>query len=316
MEYRHIPVMLNEAIENLNPRPGGNFIDCTLGGGGYSAALLDKVGLSGKVIAIDADELAIANAKNKFKNKNNIFFIYGNFSNLHKIISELFSSQESLLFNGIVFDLGLSSAQLEDGNRGLSFQSDSPLDMAFGEGIDNNETAAIVNNWSEDEITRVIKDYGEERYARLIARQIVKVRRAKKITTTGELLDIISAAVPANYRHNKRLHFATRTFQALRIATNNEMDNLTAALPQAMELLKPGGRLVVVSYHSLEDRIVKMFFKKESQDCICPPKSPTCRCHHRAGLKIITKKPLAPGEEEVSINPRARSAKLRVAEKI
>jgi len=307
--------MLNEAIEYLEPRPGGNFVDCTLGGGGYSALLLDKVGSSGKVIAFDADELAIANAKNKFKNKNNIYFIHDNFSNLYKIISELPSFQAGLLFDGIVFDLGLSSAQLEDGSRGLSFQSDSPLDMAFGEVDDGNKTATIVNKWSEDEITRVIKDYGEERYARLIARQIIKVRREKTIATTGDLLDIISAAVPASYRHNKRLHFATRTFQALRITTNNEMDNLTAALPQTMNLLRPGGRLVVVSYHSLEDRIVKIFFKKESQDCICPPKSPTCRCHHRAGLKIITKKPLAPSEEEVSINPRARSAKLRVAEK-
>ncbi|HOZ56284.1 MAG: Ribosomal RNA small subunit methyltransferase H [Parcubacteria group bacterium ADurb.Bin316] len=316
MEYRHTPVMLDEAIEFLHPKPGGNFVDCTLGGGGYTEAILNKIGRTGKIIAFDADPLAIANAQKKFKNKNNVIIIHDNFSNFHKNISQLYPSAPNLLFDGIVFDLGLSSAQLEDRHRGFSFQFDAPLDMVFGEGTNRNRTVAIVNSWSEDEIARAIKDYGEERYARLIARQIVKIRKEKDVTTTGDLLSIISAAVPASYRNNKRLHFATRTFQALRIATNDEMENLKHVLPQALNLLKPGGRLIVVSYHSLEDRIVKIFFKTESQDCICPPQSPTCRCHHRAGLKIITKKPLLPSEEEVSVNPRARSAKLRVAEKI
>lgn len=308
--------MLNEAIEQLNPQSGKKFIDCTLGGGGYSAALLVAVGTKGRVVAFDADELAIANAQNKFKNKNNIYFIHDNFGNLHKKVSELFQSEKDLLFDGIVFDLGLSSAQLEDRNRGFSFQFDAPLDMSFGHGAARFETSTIINNWPEAEIARVIKNYGEERYARSIARRIVKNRKEKKIATTGDLLEAISAAVPVSYRHDKRLHFATRTFQALRIATNDEMNSLNQVLPQTLNLLNKGGRIVIVSYHSLEDRIAKSFFKKESQDCICPSDSPTCRCHHRAVLKIITKKPLTPSQQELSINPRARSAKLRVAEKI
>ena len=315
MEYRHVPVMLNEAIEYLKPQPGGMYIDCTLGGGGYTHALEERACSSGAIVAIDADAIAIENAEKRFKNNNKIFLVHDNFKNLHKIIDKIFTGQENCLFDGIVLDLGLSSAQLEDRHRGLSFQHDTVLDMSFAGANGGNKTIDLVNSWSEDEINNVIKNYGEERYARLIARKIVKERRINKITTTGELLKIISDAVPASYRRNKKIHFATRTFQALRIATNDELNNLEEALPQAWNLLKNGGRLAVVSYHSLEDRIVKSFFKKESRDCICPPKSPTCRCQHRASLKILTKKPLTPTEEEIVINPRARSAKLRVAEK-
>jgi 16S rRNA (cytosine1402-N4)-methyltransferase len=315
MEYRHTPVMLREAIEILQPQPGQKFIDCTLGGGGYTVALATAVGDKGKVIAIDADQLAITNAKDKFKNFSNIFLVHDNFKNLSKIINEQFADEKNNGVDGIVFDLGLSGAQLEDRNRGLSFQLAAPLEMSFGEET-VGRTKKIINHYEESELYQVIKNFGEEKYARSIARRIVNERKKKAINTTDELLEIIAAAVPASYRHDRRLHFATRTFQALRIATNDELSSLENVLPEALSLLKSGGRLVLVSYHSLEDRIVKTFFKNEARDCICPPKAPVCQCHHQPSLKIITKKPLTPTSEEIKNNPRARSAKLRAAEKL
>lgn len=314
MNYRHTPVMLSEAIEYLKPFPGGTFIDCTLGGGGYTEAIVKKVGGSGRVVAIDADEMAINNAKIKFKDNNNVLLVHDNFKDLSKITNQLAETEQNMLFDGIVFDLGLSGAQLEDQSRGISFQLAAPLDMAFGVG--GVDTGKIVNNWAEGEIRRIIKDYGEEKFANSIARNISKARKIKSIKTTDELLEIIKMSVPAAYRHNQKIHFATRTFQALRIATNNELENLEKALAATIEILKPGGRLVVISYHSLEDRIVKTFLKNESKNCICSSQVPICQCNHQAKFKIITKKPLVPSEEEIKINPRARSAKMRVAEKI
>lgn len=276
------------------------------------------IGRNGKVLAIDADEMAIKNARKQIadNNINNIFLAHGNFKDLHKIVKTEFRG-EDVKFNGIVLDLGLSSAQLEDKNRGFSFQLDAPLNMAFGSS-DKDEgsiTADLVNNYKKEELRKILKEYGDEKYANRIAEAIVNSRNIERIKTTKQLVDIISEAVPKIYK-TKKIHFATRTFQALRIATNEELLSLEKVLPQALELLREKGRLVVISYHSLEDRIVKRFIKKESIGCICPPKMPKCICGHQAKLKIITKKPVVPTKEEIIKNPRARSAKLRVAEKL
>jgi 16S rRNA (cytosine1402-N4)-methyltransferase len=263
--------------------------------------------------------MAIENASRLISEKKytNIILANDNFKNLSKIVQKIFPTGGLPLFNGIVFDLGLSGAQLEDRDRGFSFREDAPLDMSFaGKRIGaETETQAIVNGWREEDLYRIIKEYGEERFARRIAGKIAEYRKSAPITTTGQLVGIILSAMPDRFRHGP-IHPATRTFQALRIATNGELENIEEALPQALELLKPGGRIAVASFHSLEDRIVKRFFKKESIDCHCPPSAPQCVCGHKAGLKIITKKPVEPTEDEIRDNPKSRSAKLRVAEKI
>ncbi len=312
MEYKHTPVMLKKVLEYLNPQPGQYFIDCTLGGAGYTLEIAKRVGEKGRVLAIDLDKMAIENCRLKIVDcrLNNIILVNNNFRNLSKIAKQYFNNKK---INGIVFDLGLSSAQLKDRNRGFSFQKDTLLDMAFGQS--EISTIDIINKWKEENFKKIIREYGEERFARKITQGIVDYRKNKQIKTTGQLVEIIKSAVPKKYQHGKT-HFATRTFQALRIATNNELENLREALPQALDLLTAGGRIAVVSYHSLEDRIVKQFFKTESKDCICPSSYPACRCQHKARIKILTKKIIRAGEEEVRDNPGARSAKLRVAEKI
>lgn len=302
-------------MEYLNPRQGQNFIDCTLGGAGYTMEIAKMTGPRGKVLAIDLDKMAVDNAKRiieKYKYKN-IILANDNFKNLSKIVEKYFGDEESAKFHGIVFDLGLSSAQLQDRDRGFSFQLDAPLNMAFGETA-GETTERIVNNRRAEELERIFKEYGEERFAKRIARKIVEERKLKSIKTTGQIVEIIKSALPKKYLF-ARIHPATRVFQALRIATNKELENLEQALPQAMDLLAPKGRIAVVSYHSLEDRIVKNFFRTESRDCVCPPNYPACRCHHTARLKILTPRVVRASEEEVLNNPRARSAKLRVAEK-
>lgn len=317
MGYWHEPVMLEEVLEYSRLRPGDGAVDCTLGGGGYSFAMSERVGSLGRVLGIDLDPMAIKNAQEKIKKqkKENLKIINGNFSGLHKIIKDNFSKKEQAGIAAVVFDLGLSSAQLEDRNRGFSFQLDAPLNMSFG-GADSVSAADMMNNLPEKEIKSILTEYGEERYASGIAAAIFKTRKKKKIKTTKELVGIIEKAVPWAYRRSRRIHFATRTFQALRIASNKELENLRCALPQALEALKPGGRIIVVSYHSLEDRIVKRFFRRESRDCLCPSDIPVCRCGHKAALKIINKKIIIPQKEEIKKNKRARSAKMRVAEKI
>jgi len=313
MEYRHIPVMLKEVVDILNPRPGQKFIDCTLGGGGYSKAILERIGEDGKVLAIDLDGEAIANAelnfKTEIKNKK-LILAHENFKNLQVIIEKYFTAD--IKFDGIVLDLGLSSAQLEDGHRGFSFSLPlAPLGMNFGEAI--GETAEnIVNTLNTENLTKIFKDYGEEKFAYKIALAIVSERKLGRITTTGKLAEIIVKFIPKRFQ--SKIHPATKIFQALRIAVNQELENLQSVLPLAVSLLKIGGKLIIISYHSLEDRIVKQYFKKESKDCLCPPISPICRCGHRASLKILTHPILRPTEEEVLKNPRARSAKLRAAE--
>lgn len=317
--------MLKEVLEYLDPKPGENYIDCTLGGGGYTLEIAKRVGEKGKILAIDLDEKAIENAKLQITNYKlqNIILANENFKDLQTIIKEKFENKE-IKWAGIVFDLGLSSAQLADKSRGFAFQLDAPLDMAFGQGTENRgqKTENIINKWKQEELEKVIREYGEERYAGRIARVIVEHRKIKPIITTGQLVEIIESAVPASYKHNHRkggarkIHFATRTFQALRIATNRELENLEIVLPQALNLLAKNGKIAVISFHSLEDRIVKNFFKKESKDCLCSPEFLICQCGHKAQLKILTRKPLLPSDDEIEKNSRARSAKMRVAIKI
>ncbi|MFA6393756.1 MAG: 16S rRNA (cytosine(1402)-N(4))-methyltransferase RsmH [Patescibacteria group bacterium] len=315
MEYHHTPVMLSEALEYLNIKKGGYYIDCTLGGGGYTGAIADKVGEKGKVLAIDADELAIENAKlkiEKLKIKNS-FLSHANFRNLPIIIKKNFP-EPGVKFDGIVFDLGLSSAQLARETGGFSFKmAEAGLDMAFGKTLETAEN--IVNSRPKDELARIFKEYGEERFAWRIVEKITEKRKKEKIKTVGALVEIINAAVPAFYRRGK-IHPATKTFQALRIATNDELGALSEALPEAISLLKEGGRLVVISYHSLEDRIVKRFFKENAGKVSKRSKYGEKEDNEKADLKILTKKVIVPSNEEIKNNPRARSAKLRAAEKL
>ena len=317
MNYKHIPVMLNEALNYLDPQAGQYFIDCTLGGSGYTIEIAKKIGPKGKIIAIDLDKMAIDNAKFQISNFKfqNIILANENFKNITKITKKYFHKKK---VDGIVLDLGLSSAQLADRNRGFSFQLDAPLNMSFGCQMSDfgcRTTEDIVNNWKQEKLEKIIREYGEERFAKRIARKIVECRELKSIKTTGRLVEIINQAVPDFYK-NKKINCATKTFQALRIASNNELENLQTVLPQAVDLLAPAGRIVVISYHSLEDRIVKNFFRQESRDCLCPPNYPVCQCEHKRQFKILTRKIVRAGEEEVLNNPRSRSAKLRVAEKI
>ncbi|OGF19676.1 16S rRNA (cytosine(1402)-N(4))-methyltransferase [Candidatus Falkowbacteria bacterium RIFCSPLOWO2_12_FULL_45_10] len=300
MSYHHTPVMLPEVIEYLNPKTGEIIIDCTLGGAGYTLAIAQRVGEKGKVIAIDADEMAIENAKGKIENEklSNIILVNENFKNLSAIINQIGLEK----VDGVVFDLGLSSAQLEDATRGFSFNSAATLNMEFGSrnqesGIRNTEE--IVNKFKPEELEKIIREYGEERFAKKIVGAIIKARRLKPIANSRELAAVISQAVPAKYRYG-RIHPATRTFQALRIATNDELTNLKVALPQAAEALAAAGRIVIISYHSLEDRIVKWFLRERQ---------------NQGAVKILTKKVVTATKAEMKNNPRARSAKLRAAVK-
>jgi 16S rRNA (cytosine1402-N4)-methyltransferase len=307
--------MLDEVLNLLDLKKGGYYIDCTLGGGGYTFAISKIVGKNGGVLAIDMDSNAIKRAEKEIKDKKtkNIILENNNFANLEEIYKTHWLGKEGV--DGIVFDLGLSSDQLEDAERGFSFKYDTSLDMAFGSTAQGS-TYDLVNYSKEDKLAGILRDFGEEKFSGRIAKAIVKEKRQKPIETTGRLVEIIGEAVPAFYRNNKKYHFATKTFMALRIATNKELDNIRLALPQALSLLKKGGRIAVVSFHSLEDRMVKNFFRTESRDCICPPQLPQCVCGHKQSLKILTKKPIIPSEKEIKNNPRSRSSKLRVIEKI
>lgn len=314
MEYRHVSVMLGEVIGNLNLEKGDYVIDCTLGGAGYTLAIAGKIGDEGRVVSIDLDKLAIENASELIEKKKikNITLVNDSFRHVAEIAKENFGDRRA---SGVAFDLGLSSAQLDDAARGFSFKIDAPLNMSFGDNVQGEATEKIVNYWREEELTRIFREYGEERFASRIAKGIIQYRKTGEIKTTGQLVEIIKKAIPKKFQFGD-IHPATRTFQALRMATNEELQSLEEALRGSLEILEKGGRIAVVSFHSLEDRVVKNFFKEESKDCVCPPDFPVCRCDHRAKLKILTKKPILPTEEEVKTNPRARSAKLRVAEKI
>lgn len=295
MEYRHSPVMLEEVLKHLNVKKGRNYIDCTLGGAGYTIAIAKIVGESGKVLALDLDAAAHKNAKRRIKEEalSNVILVEDNFKNLKKAVAANFSKEEEI--SGVVFDLGLSSFQLADDSRGFSFQSDAPLNMAFGKGVENS-SQDIINNYSLEDLTRIFNDYGEEKHAYRIAQEIVLQRKKKEIATTKQLAEIVASKYPK--RHYQRINPATKVFQALRMETNEEFRNLELALPGATDILNHTGRLVVVSFHSGEDRIVKRFIKNNKD------------------LMTLSKRPIQTSEKELSINPRARSAKLRAAIKI
>lgn len=319
MPTEHIPVLLEEVIHYLKPQPGQNYIDGTLGGGGHSQALLAKTKPDGRLLAIDLDEVALEKAGAHLQgDKQRITFVHDNFSNIKQIYNEQFQLHE---INGILLDLGVSSLELEDRERGFSFQVDGPLDMRFDK-RQSLTAADIVNTWPFDKLKKVIQEYGQEKLAHEITTQIISARQAEPITKIKRLVEAILLAFRNKLGSQKEvpwiggLHPATRTFQALRLAVNDELENLRKALPQCLDILATGGRLAIISFHSLEDKIVKDFFKTESRDCVCPPETPICQCGHTARVKIITKKVIIPTASEIEGNPRARSAKLRVAEKI
>ena len=299
----HIPVLLKESLEYLNPKSGDIIVDGTLNGGGHAEKILEAIGASGKLVGIEQDGDILNNLKKRIQEGGlavweNAILINDNFRNLDKILESLKIKK----INGAIFDLGFSSMQLESSGRGFSFQKDEPLMMTLKSNITPEDITAetILNTFGEEEMADLIYKYGEERYSRRIARNIVWRREQKKIATTFELVDIIREAVPAVYRNNRRINCATRTFQALRIAVNDELGALGEGLAKAWERLDGGGRLVAISFHSLEDRIVKNFFKEK---------------HNLDGGKILTKKPTEASEGEKSLNPRSRSAKLRALEK-
>jgi 16S rRNA (cytosine1402-N4)-methyltransferase len=304
----HVPVLLDEVVAGLQPRPGGRFVDCTIGLGGHAAAILERISPSGRLLGVDADPNAIKISKDRFSNYGEaVTLVNDNFVNLDAICKEyLFHPVD-----GILFDLGVSSLQLDTAERGFSFHLDAPLDMRFSpeQGLTASD---IVNRFSEQELAKLIERYGEERHSRRIARYIAQNR---PITTTAELAQLVEQASVASSRRS-RIHPATRTFMALRIAVNSELQNLELALKQTPDLLRPGGRLTVISYHSLEDRIVKQFMRYAASSCVCPPGTIICRCGHAPTLKLISRKVIKPTSLEIESNPRSRSARLRIAERL
>lgn len=306
LPHFHVPVLLRESIEALNVQQGGRYIDCTLGSGGHAKAILKAGAPGGQLLGIDADPNAVAESATRLAAyRNDILLVNDNFVNLRDICTR----NNFYPVNGILFDLGLSSRQLEAEDRGFSFQQESPLDMRF-DPAQEVTAAEIVNTYSERELADLIYQYGEDPHSRKIARQIVASRPMR---TT---LELARAVLRATGHGREKTHPATRTFQALRIAVNEELRHLPSALEQAIDLLGFQGRLVVISYHSLEDRIVKNILRQESSGCICPPVAPACTCGHTAKVSLVTKKAVKPSEEEVLSNPRSRSARLRTAERI
>ena len=311
MKFHHVSVLLNEVTTYLNLKQGGTYVDCTLGGGGHTVEILKNIQPGGRVIGIDQDPNALEAAKNRLAAyKNSYSLVQSNFFRLKEIAAELALDGA----DGILFDLGVSSHQLDEGERGFSYMQDAPLDMRMNP--DDVLTAEkLVNELDEEELNRIITQYGEERWARRIAKFIVEGRQKKPIHSTGELVEIIKKAIPAEARREGP-HPAKRTFQALRIAVNDELNRFKQTLRDAVDILKPGGRVCVISFHSLEDRITKEVLRELARDCICPPGFPVCRCDKQQLVRILTGKPVQPGTEELAVNPRARSAKLRAAEKL
>lgn len=309
MEYTHKPVLLNECIEALNIRPEGVYVDGTLGRAGHSREIVQRL-TTGRLICIDRDMAAIDAAKERLAPwMDRVTLVHGNFADLDAVLRSAGVSGA----DGMLFDLGVSSPQLDDASRGFSYMQDAPLDMRM-------DTSApltayeVVNAWSYEELRRILFEYGEERYAPAIAKAIVRARETAPVETTLELVEIIKGAMPPAALREKQ-HPAKRSFQAVRIAVNGELDALPPMLGAAMDNLSPGGRLAVITFHSLEDRIVKRAMADMARGCTCPPEFPVCVCGKKPRAKVLTRKPIVSGEAELSDNPRARSAKLRVAEK-
>lgn len=310
MEFKHISVLLEETINSLNIKPDGIYVDGTLGGGGHSLEICRRLGPSGRLIGIDQDMDAIKAATERLKDYNNqVTIVHSNYQDVDSVLRDLSIGG----VDGIVLDLGVSSYQLDNAERGFTYREDTPLDMR----MDQSSTITakdIVNDYSEQELFRVIKEYGEDSFAKNIAKHIVKARQEKVIETTGELNEIIKAAIPAKVRQGQG-HPSKKTFQAIRIELNRELEVLENSLDKMIELLNPGGRLSVITFHSLEDRIVKNIFRKNMNPCVCPPEFPICTCGKKPTGKVITRKPIVPSEQELEDNKRAKSSKLRVFEK-
>ncbi|MCX2727287.1 16S rRNA (cytosine(1402)-N(4))-methyltransferase RsmH [Thermomicrobium sp. 4228-Ro] len=305
----HEPVLLAEVLHYLAPCPGGRYVDATFGGGGHARAILEASAPDGRLLAIDADPAAVARAEAlAARYPGRLVPCHGNFRDLASLARRHGFDPA----DGILFDLGLSSDQLADPARGFSFQQPGPLDMRF-DPTQGEPAAVIVNTWPEEQLTDLFWRYGEESRARAIARAIVAERARRPIETTTQLAELVERVVG---RRRERIHPATRVFQALRIAVNRELDVLELALEQAVALLRPGGRLVVIAFHSLEDRIVKHFFRREAARCLCPPGTPVCVCGHVPRLRVLTPRAVRPAAEEIARNPRSRSARLRAAERV
>jgi 16S rRNA (cytosine1402-N4)-methyltransferase len=322
VEGIHIPVLFQAVLAGLDVRPGGRYIDATVGGGGHAAGILEASSPDGCLLGLDRDPAAVEVAHGRLASYaglcrerdltesadalagRRVVLVHGSFSRL----AEIARAYRFVPADGILFDLGISSLQLADPTRGFAFMGDGPLDMRFDPTEGECTAAGLINRLSLEELTALLYRYGEEKQARHIAEAIIA---ARPLHTTKKLVAVIEQAVGGR----RRIHPATRTFQALRIAVNDELAALEAVLPQAVEILAPGGRLVVISFHSLEDRLVKRFLRRESRDCVCPPEVPVCICDHRATLQLVTRKPIRPTAEEIAANPRARSARLRVAER-
>ena len=310
MDFRHAPVMPEEALQFLAPRSGGVYVDGTLGGGGHSRLILEASAPDGVLYAFDRDQAALAAARERLAGFGDRFRpIHGNFADM----AGLLGARGLTGIDGFLLDLGVSSHQLDTADRGFSFQSDAPLDMRMDNGA-GLTAADLVNSLPEGELTRILREYGEERWAQRIARFIVSARTETPVTTTLRLVDLVKGAIPRG-AWEERLHPATRTFQALRIAVNDELGSLDRGLAAGIRLLKPGGRGVVISFHSLEDRIVKQCFRDRARGCICPKELPLCACGHLPEVSILTTRPVRPEETETAENPRARSARLRAVEK-
>lgn len=311
MEFRHTPVLLKQCIDNLNIDPDGIYVDGTIGGGGHSYHICDRLSPKGTLIGIDRDTDALNAAEERLKGfKCNRLFVQSNYSDIKSVLAE--NGIEKI--NGALLDLGVSSFQLDNAERGFSYMQDAPLDMRMNQ--DDRFTAYdVVNTYSQKDLTRVISEYGEERWAARIASFIVNERKNGPLTSTSQLVDIIKAAIPAKARRDGP-HPAKRTFQAIRIEVNDELGQLEAAIDDFFDVLDSGGRLCIISFHSLEDRIVKNKFAKRADPCTCPPEFPVCVCGKVADVRKISGKPIVPNKEELNSNPRARSAKLRVCEKI
>ena len=309
-EFHHVSVLLEECIDALNIKPDGIYVDGTLGGAGHSSRIAAKL-TTGRLIGIDRDPVALKAAGERLAPYGDrVTLVHSNFADMDSALKDLGISG----VDGILLDLGVSSPQLDDGQRGFSYMADAPLDMRMNS-EDTLDAKQVVNQWSYEELKRILYDYGEERYAPRIASAICKRREEKPIETTLELVDIIRGAMPAAALREKQ-HPAKRSFQAIRIAVNDELGSVERVMERAVPCLNPGGRLAVITFHSLEDRIVKNAMAKAAKGCTCPPEFPVCVCGKKPQVKLVTRKPIISGDEELERNPRARSAKLRVCEKL
>lgn len=310
MEFKHTSVLPEESVDNLSIKSNGIYVDGTTGGGGHSRLIADKLSSEGRLIAIDRDKDALDAANRNLKDvKCRVDFVHSNYTEIKSVLNNLNISK----IDGALLDLGVSSFQLDNEQRGFSYMKDAPLDMRM-DAEDDFSAEDVVNVYSEKDLARIIREYGEEKWASRIAKFIVKERQSGRIETTGQLVEIIKSAIPAGARREGP-HPAKRTFQAIRIEVNDELKGLEDAVENFMDVLEVEGRFCIITFHSLEDRIVKNKFKDRENPCICPPEFPVCVCGRKPDIKIITKKPILPAEEEIEMNPRSRSAKLRCVEK-